>query len=96
MISEMSTMSKFVKKDSARTHDEARCVICCVCAKKVKDNTGGRRIVSNKLAALVRQFVHGSYSTYNNSHQTAICSSCRLTLVELDKVTLNIIFELRL
>ena len=82
----MSTLSKFGNKKSARTHDEARTCVCCVCAKKVKDNTGGVKLLSEKLANLVRQFVHTSYSIYNSSHPTAMCGTCRVTLTVFEKV----------
>ena len=88
----MSTLSKFANKQSARTHDEARAVVCCVCGKKVKDNKGGVKFVNERLSNLVRQFVHDSYSVHNSSHPTAMCGTCRVTLCSLEKVIMNICF----
>ena len=89
----MSTLSKFGNKKSARTHEEARGCMCCVCGKKLKDNKGGVKLVSGKLADLVRQFVHKNYSIHNNSHPTAMCGTCRVTLSVFEKVFYKIIFE---
>ena len=82
----MSTLSKFSKKGSARTHDEARAVVCCVCGKKVKDKKGGVGFVNDRLSNLVRQYVHQDYSVQNTSHPTAMCGSCRVTLGSYEKV----------
>ena len=82
----MSTLSKFSKKGSARTHVEARAVICCVCGKKVKDKKGGVGFVNDRLSNLVRQYVHQDYSVQNISHPTAMCGSCRVTLGSYEKV----------
>ena len=49
----MSTLSKFSKKGSACTHDEARAVACYVCGKKVKDKKGGVGFVNDRLSNLV-------------------------------------------
>ena len=75
------------KQEFARTHSEARQVVCCVCGRKVTD---GHR-VTERLATLVRQFVFEHYSTDNNCHPTGMCSTCRVTLGELEKV--NFIFR---
>ena len=82
----MSSLSKFSKKTSARTHDEARAVVCCVCGKKVKDNKGGVSVVSDRLSNLVCQYVHQNYSVQNTSHPTAMCGACRVTLCSYEKV----------
>ena len=85
----MAAFSKFASKDSARTHDQARAVICCVCAKKVKDKSGGVKCVNERLSNLVCQYVHSSFSIHNPSHPTVICGSCRLTLCSWEKVFYN-------
>ena len=82
----MSTLSKMFKKGSARTHDEARDVECCVCGKKVKDKKGGVGFVNDRLSNLVRQYVHQEYSVQNISYPTAMCGSCRVTLGSYEKV----------
>ena len=82
----MSTLSKFSKKTSARTYDEARAAVCCVCGKKVKDNKGGVSVVSDRLSNLVCQYVHQNYSVQNTSHPTAMCGACRVTLCSYEKV----------
>ena len=66
--------------------------MCCVCGKKLKDNKGGVKVVSEKLADLVRQFVHTNYSIHNSSHPTAICGTCRVTLSVFEKVFCKQIF----
>ena len=48
----MSTLSKFGNK----SHEEARGCVCCVCGKKLKDNKGGVKVVSEKLADLVKTY----------------------------------------
>ena len=87
----MANLSKFAGKKFARTHDDARAAVCCVCAKKVKDkNKGGRPVVNDRLENLVRQFVHTNYSVLNSAHPTAICGSCRVTLLSHEKVFTNL------
>ena len=73
----------FSKKASARTHEEARKVICCGCARK---STEPYRAVNERLAELVRKFVFSNYSIENEAHPVGICSTCRKTLDALDKV----------
>jgi ribosomal protein S26 len=84
----MSTLSKFGRQETARTHDEARAIVCCVCGRKVKKNkTGGTvKVVNEKLANLVRKFVFEGFSVSNTSHPTAICVTCRLALCAVEKV----------
>ena len=84
IISDMSSLSKFAARKYARTHDEARAVICCVCGKKVK--LFDMKVVNERVSNLVRQFVYDSYSIHNNSHPTAICGTCRITLYAFEKV----------
>ena len=82
----MANLSKFAiaNKKFGRSHDDARCVVCCVCAKKVKK--GGMKIVNKRLEDLVRLYVHKEYTVCNIAFPTAICCSCRLTLCSLEKV----------
>ena len=84
----MANQSKFGKQDTARTHDEARAVVCCVCGRKVKKNKTGGTIsfVSEKWEKLVRRFVYQDYSVHNNAHPTGLCVTCRLALSAADKV----------
>ena len=58
----MAGLSKLAKLKSARSHDEARAYICCVCGKKVNYKTGGVQFVNQRLSNLVCQFVHDSFS----------------------------------
>ena len=83
----MATLSKFGKLPSARTHDEARAIICCVCWRKVQQHktSGVVKVVNEKLSNLVRQLVFNGYSVKNPSHPTAMCGNCRLTLCSLVK-----------
>ena len=83
---DMAALSKFSSKESARTHDQARAVICCVCGKKVKDKSGGVRCVNERLSKLVCQYVYSSFSILNPSHPTAMCGTCRVTLCSWEKV----------
>ena len=84
----MSALSKFERQVNARTHDEARALICCVCWKKVKKNNNGGavKLVSERQSNLVRQILFENYSVHNSLHPTALCVSCRLTLYSLEKV----------
>ena len=86
---EMSTLSKFASKQSARTHDQARAVICCVCGRKVKDKSGGVKCVNERLSNLVCLYVHESFSIHNPSHPTAMCVTCRVTLCSWEKVIIE-------
>ena len=74
----------FSKKETARTHSESRKVVCCVCARKVNEPYRG---ITEKLELLIRKFVYNSYSVINESHPTGICSTCRVTLGSLEKVS---------
>ena len=78
----MAAFSKFASK--ARTHEQARGVICCVCGKKV--GAGGVKCVSERLAKLVHQHVNSSFSIHNPAHPTAMCGTCRVTLCAWEKV----------
>ena len=84
----MSALSKFGKLESARTHDESRAIVCCVCWKKVKQNQpkGVVKVLTDRLSQLVRKFVYDGYSDQNTAHPTAMCGNCRLILCALDKV----------
>ena len=84
----MASLSKFGRQDTARTHDEARAVVCCVCGRKViKNKTGGTTTcVSDKFEQLVRRFVYSRYSVHNTAHPTGLCVTCRLSLSAAEKV----------
>ena len=85
----MANQSKFGRQDIARTHDEARAVVCCVCGRKVKKNKTGGTItfVSEKWEKLVRRFVYEGYSVQNTAYPTGLCVTCRLALSAAHKVT---------
>ena len=84
----MANLSKFGRLDSARTHEQARAIICCVCGRKVRKNkTGGTvTVVSEKLSNLVRKFVFDGFTVHNTTYPTAMCVTCRLALSALEKV----------
>ena len=84
----MDNLKKYGRQDKARTHTEARAIICCVCGRKPKKNkTGGNiSVVSEKWETLVKRFVYKDYSVHNTAHPTALCVTCRLGLSDLDKV----------
>ena len=85
----MAALSKFGRVATARSHDECRQVVCCVCSKKVKQKnkrSGTIKVISEKMSNLVRQYVFGGYSVQNPFHPTALCDSCRLTLCDFEKV----------
>ena len=87
----MANLSKFVpfgRYDAARTHDESRAIVCCVCGRKVKKSKahGSVHVVSEKFSNLVRKFVYGGYSVHNTAHPTGLCITCRLALSAVDKV----------
>lgn len=84
----MSNQSKFAKKSSARTHDEARASVCCSCGRKVKDKAGGVRCVNARMVALVCQYVDEKFSLQNTFHPTALCVTCRVALCALEKVNI--------
>ena len=81
----MSSLSKFSKKESARTHEEARAVVCCVCGRKVKDG----RTVTDGLAGLVNEHVYTGYATEKDAFPVGICSTCQHTLDSLEKALCN-------
>ena len=84
----MSNLSKFASK--ARTHEEARAVVCCVCGRKVVARKGGFPCVSDRLANLVSKYVYENFSVQNSYHPTAICGTCRVTLGAFEKVNIAI------
>ena len=71
---------------------QCREIVCCVCAKKVKQNNKSIKKVSDKLAGLVRKFVFDGYTIQDPWYPTAICDSCRLTLSALEKVNFFCLF----
>ena len=80
--------SKYDKGQYARTHEEARKIICCCCGRKVKNEKGKNpiKVIDNSLVSLVVKFVYCDYSVENISYPTALCSTCRLTLKAHEKV----------
>ena len=72
----------------ARSHEEARQIICCCCSKKTKSAKKHNpvRVVNDRFSDLVRKHVFSEYSVENISHPTALCDSCRLALVAIEKV----------
>ena len=89
----MSALSKFGRAEGggARTHDESRTIVCCVCSKKVKQDKHCIKVVSEKWSDLVRKFVFSGYSIHNPLHPTALCVTCRTTLSALDKVNYSVL-----
>ena len=73
---------KAKKQVHARTHSEARKIVCCACGRKVTDGHS----VTQRLSLLVKQFVYEDYSPENISHPTGICSTGHVTLGVLEKV----------
>ena len=66
MILKIANLSKFVpfgQFDVARTHDEAKAIVCCICGRKVKKSKahGSVHVVSEKFSNLVRKFVYSGY-----------------------------------
>ena len=91
----MSTLSKFGKIKTPRSHDESRAVVCCVCSKKLKVSQHSYKIINERWSNLVRKFVFIGYSTRNPSHPTALCDICRLTLSAMEKVLCQgVIFQI--
>ena len=71
----MASGQSYPRVNSARTHDEARQAVCCVCGKKPKQYKDRKAItvISDKQCELERQFVCTIYSKQNTSHPTALC-----------------------
>ena len=84
------SLSKFGKFKLPRSHDQCRAVVCCVCAKKVKEGRN-KNGVSEKITHLVGKFVFPGYTHLNTLHPTAICDSCRVTLSAMDKVCMTMV-----
>ena len=85
----MAVSSKFGRVETSRTHEEARQVVCCVCSRKVSQankRSGAIKVVSDKMADLVRRFVYDRYSILNPLHPTALCVTCRLVLTAMERV----------
>ena len=77
--------SKFVKKEAARTHEEARTSVCCACWKKTGDRKEIVKVVGERWASLVRQNIFSEFSVINTAHPTALCVTCRLALSAIEK-----------
>ena len=72
----------------ARTHDESRKAVCCVCGKKPKTFQTRKPItvVNDKQSSSVRKFVFSEYNVNNPQHPTALCLPCNTALVAYEKV----------
>ena len=83
-------MASVPKVKCARSHEENRQVVCCVCGKKAKEYKGKKSItvVTEKQAALVKEFVFDNYSPQNGFHPTAMCLTCQTTLHSYKKVNI--------
>ena len=81
---------EYPKAKYGRSHQEARKVICCSCSRKVEcsKKSGTIQLVSERYVNLIRQHIWGEYSPDNESYPTALCDTCRLALVVLEKVCL--------
>ena len=76
---------------TARTHQESRMVVCCCCGRKMKVQKGKTpiKVINDQIAALVVKYVYCNYSLNNEAYPTAICTTCRLTLVATEKEITN-------
>lgn len=92
----MATIRQFGKLESARTHEEARQVVCCACFRKVIKNKSGStvKVVSERLASLVKQFVNSENSVENTSCPTAMCIPA-MALCAMEKVIVNLVFAFK-
>ena len=84
----MAPLSQYGSSKNARTHDQARKVVCCVCSRKVtqtKNRSGTIQAISEKFENLVRKFVFKDYSIQNEMYPTALCITCRLALTAMNK-----------
>ena len=69
--------------NKAKTHEDARSGICCVCWRKSDKNM---RSVSKAIEDLVKKFVFENSSFSKESFPSSICGSCRICLNEIEKV----------
>ena len=75
-------MPPVAKQKMARTHQDSLTVVCAACWRKNKNV----RMVTDKTADLICQFVFDGYSRSNGFHPTVLCDGCRKTLSDLGKV----------
>ena len=84
----MAFQAKYDKGDKGRTHEESRQVICACCGKKVKkynQTKAQTNVMSSKYEQLVKKHIFSDYSICNENYPTALCDSCRPTLVAIEK-----------
>ena len=80
--------------DWARTHEECRQLIYTICSKKVKSTKGHSAItvLSERYEKIIKDFIIPDFSLGDDFYPTALCDTCRLGLVALEKVTEHILF----
>ena len=79
----MSGINVTRKKESARSHEEGRNLVCAVCT-----NLWGKkavRTVSEKEERLIQQNVMGSYTSSNTFFPSGICFKCIYLLQKVEK-----------
>ena len=74
--------------NKAKTHEQSRRSICCVCGKtpKVYPSKKPIEVISEKQCDLVKRFVNENYCMSNPLHPTALCFTCNTTLLAHEKV----------
>ena len=90
-LNNMDCEPVFDKLHAARTHEESRRAICCSCGRKVKKTSKSLtpvKEVSSRFESLVQLYVYSEFSVKNVNFSTALCDTCRLALVALEKVIL--------
>ena len=87
----MDYEDKYEKGSTARSHEESRQLICSCCAKKVRTHKSRNPIkkMNVRYEHLLKLYVFSEYSVNNTSYPSALCDSCRLTLVAIEKVKSN-------
>ena len=72
----------------ARSHEDSRKVVCCVCGKKPKGYAKVKAIsvVNEKQIEMVKSLVHQDLDVGNPWHPTGMCLSCNTTLSAFQKV----------
>ena len=81
-----------IHSETARSHEEARRSVCCVCSRKPKEYKTTKPItdISPKQADLVRQLVFEDFDVKNILHPTALCLSCNTLLSAIARVYIYI------
>ena len=71
----------------ARTHEEARMAVCCICGKKPKGSSTTKPILvlSDKQMELVKM-IREEYNFHNPMHPTGLCLTCNITLTAIKMV----------